>query len=206
MDQRSSAPTSQQTARPTRDFFDVYKVAIDDLHRTRSLAQKIDTMYVTIVTLLLTADAYEIAIAKFDSWVPIVATAGVALIGLAIASRWRRGTANLFKIVTNRYAWLRSAEDARIHPEMAQIGADIFTQEYKAVYEPQVQKAKGRASADDGPAAAEGGFSTFYDRTLFLQRLCPVIFTAVPVILAIATYVNLHPSVAQPFERLLSGM
>ncbi len=109
MDQRSSAPTSQQTARPTRDFFDVYKVAIDDLHRTRSLAQKIDTMYVTILTLLLTADAYEIAIAQFNSWVPIVATAGVALVGLAIASRWRRGAANLFKIVTNRYAWLRMA-------------------------------------------------------------------------------------------------
>ncbi len=206
MDQRSSAPTSQQTARPTRDFFDVYKVAIDDLHRTRSLAQKIDTMYVTILTLLLTADAYEIATAKFDSWVPIVATAGVALIGLAIASRWRRGAANLFKIVTNRYAWLRSAEDVQLHPEMAQIGADIFTQEYKAIYAPHLQKAKARASTVDDPAAAERGFSTFYDRTLFLQRLCPVIFTAVPVILAIATYVNLHPSVAQPFKRLLSGM
>src|SRR5258706_564332 len=89
----------------------------------------------------------------------------------------RRGAANLFKIVANRYAWLRSAEDARIHPEMAQIGADIFTQEYKAVYESQVQKAKGRAGAVDDPAAAEGGFSTFYDRTLFLQRLCPGIFT-----------------------------
>ncbi len=92
-----------------------------------------------------------------------------------------------------------------MHPEMAQIGADIFTQEYKAVYEPQVQTAKGRASSTDDPVAAEGGFSTFYDRTLFLQRLCPVIFTAVPVILAIATYINLHPSVAQPLERLLAG-
>jgi hypothetical protein len=204
MDQRSTTP-SPHTPLSKRDFFDVYKVAIDDLHRTRSLAQKIDTMYVTILTLLLTADAYEIAIAQFNSWVPIVATAGVALVGLAIASRWRRGAANLFKIVTNRYAWLRSAEDARLHPEMAQIGADIFTQEYKAVYEPQVQTAKGRARSADDPAAAERGFSTFYDRTLFLQRLCPVIFTAVPVILAIATYINLHPSVAQPLERLLAG-
>jgi hypothetical protein len=204
MDQRSTTPSTQPPL-SKRDFFDVYKVAIDDLHRTRSLAQQIDTMYVTILTLLLTADAYEIATSKFDSWVPIVATAGVALIGNAIASRWRRGTANLFKIVTNRYAWLRSAEDARMHPEMAQIGADIFTQEYKAVYEPQVQTAKGRASTLDDPAAAERGFSTFYDRTLFLQRLCPVIFTAVPVILAIATYINLHPSVALPLERLLAG-
>lgn len=204
MDQQSTTPSSQPPL-AKRDFFDVYKMAIDDLHRTRSLAQKIDTMYVTILTLLLTADAYEIAIAKFDSWVPIVATAGVALIGLAIASRWRRGTANLFKIVTNRYAWLRSAEDARMHPEMAQIGADIFTQEYKAVYESQLQRPNARASRVDDPAAAERGFSTFYDRTLFLQRLCPVIFMAVPVILAIATYINLHPAVAQPLERLLAG-
>jgi len=205
MDQRSTTPSTQPPL-SKRDFFDVYKVAIDDLHRTRSLAQQIDTMYVTILTLLLTADAYEIATSKFDSWVPVVATACVALIGIAIASRWRRGTANLFKIVTNRYAWLRSAEDAQLHPEMAQIGADIFTQEYKAVYESQVQKAKGRAGAIDDPVAAERGFSTFYDRTLFLQRLCPVIFVAVPVILALATYVHVHPAVAQPLERLLSEM
>jgi hypothetical protein len=137
MDQRSTTPSAQPSL-PKRDFFDVYKVAIDDLHRTKSLAQKIDTLYVTIVTLLLTADAYEIAITKFDSWVPVVATAGVALIGLAIASRWRRGADNLSRIVTNRYAWLRSAENVQKHPEMAQIGADIFTQEYTAVYEPQV--------------------------------------------------------------------
>ncbi len=204
MDQRSTTPSTQPPL-SKRDFFDVYKVAIDDLHRTRSLAQQIDTMYVTILTLLLTADAYEIATSKFDSWVPVVATACVALIGIAIASRWRRGTANLFKIVTNRYAWLRSAEDARMHPEMAQIGADIFTQEYKAVYKQQLQTAKARASTVDDPAAAESGFSTFYDRTLFLQRLCPVIFTVVPVIVGIATYINLHPSAAQPLERLLSG-
>jgi hypothetical protein len=66
MDQRSTTPSSLPPL-SKRDFFDVYKVAIDDLHRTRSLAQQIDTMYVTIVTLLLTADAYELAIAKFDS-------------------------------------------------------------------------------------------------------------------------------------------
>jgi len=53
MDQRS---TMQSTLTPLskRDFFDVYKVAIDDLHRTRSLAQKIDTMYV-----------WNVAIARF---------------------------------------------------------------------------------------------------------------------------------------------
>jgi len=45
MDQRSTMQ-STLTPLPKRDFFDVYKVAIDDLHRTRSLAQKIDTMYV----------------------------------------------------------------------------------------------------------------------------------------------------------------
>src|SRR5258707_8403540 len=113
MDQRSSAPTSQQTARPTRDFFDVYEVAIDDLHRTRSLAQKIDTMYVTILTLLLTADAYEIAIPKFDSWAPIVATAGGTLVGLFFSSRLRPGAANLSKRHTNLHDAQRRAGDSR---------------------------------------------------------------------------------------------
>jgi hypothetical protein len=68
-----------------------------------------------------------------------------------------------------------------------------------------LKKAKAKATTVDDPAEAERGFSTFYRRTVFLQLLCPVIFTAVPVILAIATYINLHPSVAQPLERLLSG-
>jgi hypothetical protein len=45
MDQRSTMPSTLPSL-SKRDFFDVYKVAIDDLHRTRSLAQKIDTMYV----------------------------------------------------------------------------------------------------------------------------------------------------------------
>src|SRR5260221_8603389 len=108
-------------------------------------------------------------------------------------------------MATHGYAWLRSAEDARMHPEMAQIGADIFTQEYKAVYEPQVQTAKGRASSTDDPVAAEGGFSTFYDRTLFLQRLCPVIFTAGSVILAHPHHLNQQSSPAQPPEGLLPG-
>src|SRR5260221_6665792 len=101
-------------------------------------------------------------------------------------------------MATHGYAWLRSAEDARMHPEMAQIGADIFTQEYKAVYEPQVQTAKGRASSTDDPVAAEGGFSTFYDRTLFLQRLCPVIFTAASLILALAPFPTPRPPLAPP--------
>ncbi len=113
--------SSQESSNQKHDFFDAYKVAIDDLHRTKNLAQKIDSLYVTILTLLLTADAYETATTKFSSWVPVVATAGVAFIGLAINGRWRKGASNLFRIITNRYAWLREAET---HPDMHRIAAN----------------------------------------------------------------------------------
>jgi hypothetical protein len=129
MGSAATEPEASDAPGTTRDFFEVYKLAIEDLHHTKDLAQKIDSLYLTIVTLLLTADAYEVATSRFDAWVPSVATAAVALIGIAVTGRWRRGADNLFQITTNRYAWLRAAEDASVHPEMRRLGANIFTQE-----------------------------------------------------------------------------
>jgi len=202
VDQQPTEQPSPERARPKQNVFDVYKVALDDLHRTRSLAQKFDTFYLTIITLLLTADAYEIATTKFDSWVPVVATSGVACIGLAVTLRWQRGAANLYTITTNRYKWLREAER---HPAMRQIGADIFSQEFKQVYRPDVPKKKRvepSAAQDRLSEQEEERKSRFYSSTLVLQILCVLVFVGVPVVLAVVTSLTLNPSVLQP---IISG-
>jgi hypothetical protein len=172
-------------------------VALDDLHRTRSLAQKFDTFYLTVITLLLTADAYEIATTKFDSWVPVVATSGVACIGLAVALRWQRGAANLYTLITNRYSWLREAEK---HPDMRQIGADIFSQEFKQVYGsdmPKKKRVKPSAAKDPLSEQEADRKSRFYSSTLVLQILCVLVFVAVPVVLGVVTFFTLNPTVLQ---------
>ncbi len=199
--------TRSERAAPQRDFFDVYRVAIDDLHHTKDLAQKIDSLYVTIVTLLLTADAYEIATTRFDSWTSTFATVGVALIGITVTGRWRKGADNLFNITTNRYKWLRDAEDTLKHPEMKEIGANIFTQEYDDVYRPQIKGAEPKNAASDPPSSIkeEPGYSKFYSRTVFLQSLCYFIFVAIPVILGVVTYLNLNSSLIQTVERVVLG-
>jgi hypothetical protein len=196
--------TSPKPPGSSPNFFDVYVTAIEDLQRTKEVGQRIDSLYVTILTLLFTADAYEIATTKFDSWAPVVATSGVAIIGIAIVSRWRKGVANLFKIIANRYKWLRIAEQ---RPDMKEIAADIFTQEWLKVYVPQMSK-KEQAKARQPQEAEdeEPGFSTFYPRTLFLQSICPIIFIAVPAILAVVTYFSLSPAYLQPIERLFGGL
>ena len=189
MNQQPSEPPAKEVSHLNHDFFDVYKVAINDIHRTKDLGQRIDSFYLTLITLLFTADAYEIATSKkFDNWLPCLATAGVALIGLAVTGRWRQGANNLFKITTNRYVWLRDAEK---HPEMEEIGANIFTQEHKEVYEPQ--------------AKARSEITVFYRRTVFLQFLCLLTFPAVPVFLAIGTFLTLNPQFLQVVERMISG-
>lgn len=198
MDQQASEQQSALPPIPQHDFFDVYRVAIDDLHRTKSLGQRIDSLYLTIITLLFTADAYEIANSKFDNWVPVLATAGIALIGLVVTARWRQGAANLYLITTNRYGWLRDAENPQKHPEMGNIDANIFTQEYQAVYMPQMTKrARAKGTVSENLTTAPRRASKFYRRTLFLQYLCTVIFPAVPVILAAVTYLALNPSLLQ---------
>ncbi|HEX9035965.1 MAG TPA: hypothetical protein VF808_03150 [Ktedonobacterales bacterium] len=185
------------------DFFDVYRMAIEDLHAAKDLGQKIDSFYVTIVTLLLTADAYEIATTRFDIWTPTAATIGVALIGLAVTARWRQGAGNLYQIVRNRYAWLREAEDPEKHPEMAHLRVDIFTQEYNAVYLSQKRRGATRTASRQRSPLQDIGVSIFYNRTVFLQNLCMTVFLAIPAIIGAATYLNLNPSLLHAIARAL---
>jgi hypothetical protein len=192
-------------------FFD--KLAVDDLHSTKDLSQRIDSVYITIVTLLLSADGYEIATSQYHQWAPTVATFCVALIGIAVTARWRQGADNLFKIVKNRYQWLRDAERSQQHPEMAHIGADIFTHEFGAVYkndrDKRVNGKKGNGKktgvkyADEDEEDGERSASIFHERTVFLQTLCLIVFPAVPAIIGVFTYLSLNHAVFQAIQSAL---
>ncbi len=90
---------------------------------------------------------------------------------------------------------------------MAAIGANIFTQEWEAVYLPQKKgSARGGLIKRQRSPLEDLGFSIFYNRTVFLQTLCIIVFIAIPIILGMVTYLNLNPSLLQNIERAILGL
>jgi hypothetical protein len=175
-----AGPLPAEALPHARDRFDVYQVAIDDLHHSKTLGQSIDTLYVTILTLVLGGDAYVAAISRFDSWVPVGATLAIGIVGLAVTERWRQGGANLYRIITNRYAWLREAER---HPDLACVGANFFTQEYETVYVPQKTRKQSSTTL----------VSIFFTRTQRLQNIFRAIFIVIPLLIAALTFLATNP-------------
>ncbi|MGH2518109.1 MAG: RipA family octameric membrane protein, partial [Ktedonobacterales bacterium] len=154
------------------NLFDVYTVAIDDTNQLRSYGQRIDSVYVTIVTLILAGDAYVAASAKFDNWIPVIVTAGVGFVGIAFCQRWLRGMTNLNEILSQRYTWLRKLESM---PELAELGANLFSSEYAAIYRPKEYEKVARR------------------RNRQIQRIFRLIFLLIPLFLALATCVATNP-------------
>lgn len=187
------------------DFFDVYRVAIEDLHATKDLGQKIDSFYLTVLTLLLTADAYEIVTAKFNVWTPTLLTAGVMVIGVVVTARWWQGAHRLYQIVRNRYNWLRDAETPGKHAEFQGLGVNIFTHEYEHVYQKTKSDTKkpAQTSGAEERSSKSNSDRKFYNRTLFLQVLCIVIFVVVPLGVGLYTYLNLNPDALQAIQRAI---
>jgi hypothetical protein len=179
-----SGKFGRETAHSTltgHDLFDVYSVAIEDTNELKNYGQRIDSMYVTILTLILAGDAYVAAGARFDTWVPVAATAGIGLVGLAFCLRWLRGLANLNQILNHRYQWLR---DLEAEPELQRVGADLFTKEYEVVYEKKGLDAVARRRARQ------------------IQIIFLAIFIAIPAILALATFAATNPWIHFSIEPL----
>ncbi len=57
------------------DEFDVYKTALDDANELLRRRGDADNLYVGIVTLILTGEAYLFVTSQFDSWLPVIVTA-----------------------------------------------------------------------------------------------------------------------------------
>lgn len=156
----------------SHDAFDVYVAAINDTNELKSYGQRIDSVYVTILTLILAGDGYVAAASRFDSWVPVVVTVGIGLIGLIFCRRWRRGLINLDKIVSHRYDWLRALERAE---QLKGIQADLLTSEYEKVYKPRGLDRVSRT------------------RSRQLPDLFSIIFVALPLLLALVTLAATNP-------------
>ena len=115
----------------SRDIFDVYQSIMVDTSQISSKRQSLDTVYTTIVTLILGADAYVAGNSKFDNWFAVLVTVALGLVGWAFTWHWRRVLNDLKKILDLRYTYLREMED---NPKMHAIHAQIYTKEYNAIY------------------------------------------------------------------------
>ncbi len=154
------------------DPFDVYTVAIEDTNQLKSYGQRIDGVYVTILTLILAGDGYVAAASRFDSWIPVAVTAGIGLVGLVFCQRWLHGLTNLNEILSHRYQWLRDLESTA---ELKRIGANLFTSEYNNVYQPSEFDRVARR------------------RNRQIQHVFRIIFVAIPLLLGLITLAATNP-------------
>jgi hypothetical protein len=173
--QHQPAKAAVEAADPAatgHDVFDVYVAAIQDTNELKNYGQRIDSVYVTILTLILAGDAYVAASSRLDGWVPVVVTIGIGIIGLIFCQRWRRGLRNLNTILTFRYEWLRDLEDTA---QLRGIGANLLKTEYKDVYEPNKLEDVSRW------------------RSRQLPDLFSIMFVALPLLLGLITFAAITP-------------
>jgi hypothetical protein len=156
----------------SHDAFDVYAVAIQDTNELKNYGQRIDSVYVTILTLILAGDGYVAAASRFDSWIPVAVTVGIGIVGFIFCQRWQRGLINLNDILNHRYEWLRELERTQ---HLRGIGANLFTSEYEEVYQPS------------------GLDSVARRRNRQIQSVFRIIFIAIPLVLGIVTLAATNP-------------
>ena len=173
----------------SHDVFDVYATIIKDTNEMNARRRQLDSLYVTLITLILTGEAYVAFYSAFNNWLLVFATIGISLVGGAVTARWREGIRNIDDILEYRYGYLR---DLEAHPEMIAIGATLYTQEYKEKFYRPIQEKR---------------FITVTNR---LQRTIMAVFFVVPLVLLSLTAVetipvvhSLIPSQALPFIRPL---
>lgn len=155
------------------DVFDVYQTIIKDTNEMNARRRQLDSLYVTLITVILTADAYVAFFSAFDNWLLVAVTIGISVVGWAITSRWRDGLSDLEAILQYRYTYLRDLEK---NEEMKAIGATLYGQEWKDIYE--------RRQAN----------KRFRSVTSRLQVTFLIIFILIPLILAALTAVETIPT------------
>jgi hypothetical protein len=148
------------------DVFDVYVAAIDDTNQINTRRQSIDSLYTTIVTLILTGDVYVAITSGFRTWFGAITTAAIMVAGLSVIMNWRRAQRELDEILDVRYEFLRNLEKQEA---MQTIGATLVTLEYVRVYQ-------NRASRK---TAAKR-----------LQRSFSIMFIAIALAMALLTFAS----------------
>lgn len=157
------------------DEMDVYQTVIGDTNEINRRRQTMDSLYVSLISLILTGDAYAAFVSRLDSWLNVVATVGAGIVGLAVIARWRQALKDLDAILNVRYAFLRSLEAL---PSLSSIGAKLYTHEYEKVY---ALRSAGR----------------FRSATKRLQTIFQAVFVIIPVALAVPTATHTIPWLSQ---------
>lgn len=157
----------------THDVFDVYQTIIKDTNEMNARRRQLDSLYLSLITLILTGDAYVAFFSSFDNWLLVAVTIGISAVGWAITSRWRDGLSNLDKILKFRYAYLRDLEG---YDEMKAISATLYNQEWDKVYKPREDNKRFRSV------------------TSRLQVTFLVVFIMIPLILAVLTAIETLPA------------
>lgn len=178
----------------SHDVFDVYATIIKDTNEMNARRRQLDSLYVTLITFILTGDAYVAFYSAFNNWLLVFVTIGISIVGGAVTARWREGIHNLDNILNFRYTFLRKLE---VEQEMIDIGATFYTQEFNILYKPH----------EDQQSHQDKRFRTVTNR---LQRTFMAVFIVVPLVLLSLTAVetipfvhSLIPTQALPFIRPL---
>ena len=167
------AMLAEQEASMPHDVFDVYETVIKDTNSLNDRRRQLDSLYVTLITFILTGDTYLTFYSAFNNWLLVFVTVGVGLVGGAVTTRWREGLKNIDDILNHRYAFLRKLEQ---DPAMTALGASVYSDEWKAIYE----RRKDRK------------YRTVTSR---LQVTFLTVFILIPVLLAALTAVETIPAV-----------
>lgn len=114
-----------------RDVFDAYKLIVDDTNELGNRRQTVDTVYESIVTLVLGADGYIAALGQFQGVVPIAATAAIGVVGIIFTTHWRNTVDKLKRVLNLRYEYLRHMEE---DPDLQSINAQVYSKEWQDIY------------------------------------------------------------------------
>lgn len=165
-----------------RDIFDTYQVIIEDTNVLSNRRQTIDTVYESIVTLILAADGYVAAQAPYVSWFPVAAAISTSIVGIVFTRHWRSVVDRLKAVLRVRYDYLKQLEDDEA---LKHIGAQIYQLEDAKIY--KKREAEGKKSPRN------------------LQSIFTIVFYIIPLVRALLTAVfvfGFHLSITP----LLSGL
>jgi hypothetical protein len=123
---------------------EVYKAYIEDVNQLRSSRATLDNLYVTILTILLGAQAYVanllfsgtekdsvVAILQslnLENWIPAIGAAVIGAVGSLFCSNWSRISADNKRSLNFKYKNLEEMEQK--WPVLQRVGAQLFIEEF----------------------------------------------------------------------------
>lgn len=155
------------------DVYDVYETVIKDTNSLNDRRRQLDSLYVTLITFILTGDAYLAFYSVFNNWLLVAVTVGISLVGGAVTTRWREGLLNIDKILDHRYGYLRGLEQT---DELKALGASVYSDEWTNIYKPRKDR-------------------RFRSVTNRLQLTFIVVFILIPCLLAALTSIETVPAI-----------